>query len=138
MFIADRPLEPRARYVPRRSEEGMTLIEIMIVLALIALIATTLTLTVVHRYKEGQVRTAQIQIREVAGNVHTFMIARGQCPTMDELVAGHYVRAEPRDPWNNLVTIHCPGEHDPDGVDVVSYGPDKQQGTEDDIRSWRL
>jgi general secretion pathway protein G len=138
MMIDERPLAPCRRYSRRRSDRGMTLIEIMIVLALMALIATALTLTIVHRWKEGQVRTAQIQIREVAGNVHSYLIARGECPSMDELIAGHYVRSEPRDPWGTPVAVRCPGERDPDGVDVVSYGPDRREGTDDDIRSWKL
>ena len=127
----------RVRRVPALPDRGMTLIEIMIVLALIALIAATLGVQVIHRHKDGQLQVARIQVREVAGNVHQFMVGREHCPTMDELVAGRFVSSEPRDPWGNLIAVRCPGEHDPDGVDVVSWGPDKQEGTDDDIRSWK-
>jgi general secretion pathway protein G len=40
------------------------------------------------------------------------------------------------DPWGSPVAIRCPGQHDPDGVDVLSNGPDKKEGTDDDIGSW--
>ena len=40
-----------------------------------------------------------------------------------------------KDPWGTPYTFKCPGTQDPDGADVISAGPDKQPGTEDDIKS---
>jgi hypothetical protein len=41
-----------------------------------------------------------------------------------------------KDPWGKDFVIHCPGTNDTDGADVISFGPDKQEGTPDDIKSW--
>jgi general secretion pathway protein G len=121
----------------RTPDSGMALIEIMIVLALIALIASTIGVAAIRHYREGQVMTARIQVRDLSSRVGQFVISRNQCPTVDDLVAAKFVEAEPRDPWGTAVSIRCPGEHDPDGADVLSFGPDKQEGTGDDIKSWK-
>lgn len=122
----------------RRADAGMTLLEIMIVLALIALIMSAVGVVVHRRFVDGQVRTAQIEIRKMQGQMQQFMFSRNHCPSVQDLVAAHYVRAEPRDPWGGAYAIKCPGERDPDGIDMISLGPDKTEGTEDDIKSWEL
>ena len=38
-----------------------------------------------------------------------------------------------KDPWGEELIYKCPGEHDTESADVSSKGPDKQEGTEDDI-----
>ena len=42
---------------------------------------------------------------------------------------------DPNDPWGTPYEIRCPSEHDLD-VDVISAGPDKKTGTDDDIGNW--
>jgi general secretion pathway protein G len=121
----------------RRSESGMTLIEIMIVLALIALIAGSIGIAAVRHYKDGQVQAAGLLVHKISNSVEQFLITRHKCPSMDDLLAARFVKSEPRDPWGTLLAIRCPGEHDPDGADVLSYGPDRQEGTGDDIGSWK-
>jgi len=34
--------------------------------------------------------------------------------------------------------MRCPGTNDPDSADITSSGPDKADGTADDIKSWDL
>ena len=40
------------------------------------------------------------------------------------------------DPWGNPYVYVCPGTHNTDGYDLHSFGPDGQDGTEDDIDNW--
>ena len=119
-------------------ERGFTLLEIMIVLALIGLLVSAVGVAVWKRFRDGQIKAAQLQVRAIAGEVGHFMVMKGQCPTIEDLLAERLIRSEPHDPWGTAITIKCPGEHDPDPADVVSYGPDKRADTEDDIRSWEL
>jgi general secretion pathway protein G len=118
-------------------DRGMTLIEIMIVLALIALIASTIGVMVIHRYRDGQISVAQSQVKKLSQEVQQFMVLRNRCPSIDDLIGARFVPAAPRDPWGNAISVRCPGQHDPAGVDVFSYGPDKAEGTEDDVLSWK-
>jgi len=40
------------------------------------------------------------------------------------------------DPWGNPYIYVCPGTHNTDSYDLHSFGPDGQDGTEDDIDNW--
>ena len=64
------------------------------------------------------------------------MIMKNKCPSADDLVAEQYISALPKDAWGTPIVITCPGKHEPDPVDVVSWGPDKTADTADDIKSW--
>ena len=122
----------------RDDEGGFTMLEIMIVLAIIGLIASSVGVAVFRNYRDGQRKTAQLQVREVLGGAAQFMINKSRCPTVDELVADQYLRRPPIDPWGVPIEIRCPGEHGADPADVISSGPDRQKDTADDIKSWEL
>jgi general secretion pathway protein G len=119
-------------------ENGFTLLEVMVVLAIIGLIVAAVGVAVFHRWEDARLQTARLEVRHLVGNVEQYLIARGSCPTIDDLIGAHYVRSEPRDPWGTAIVLKCPSEHGKDGADVVSYGPDKTANTKDDIRSWEL
>jgi general secretion pathway protein G len=122
----------------RAAADGFTLLEVMIVLALIGLIAGTIGVGVFKQYQKGQVKTAKITVKEISDSVTQYMIENNnECPKgMDDLVAKRNYRKVVKDPWGKDFIIKCPGTNDPDGADVLSGGPDKQEGTPDDIKSW--
>lgn len=122
----------------RQHDLGLTLLEMMIVLALIGLIAGAIGKQIFDHFKRGQRRTTALQVRELVGTAQTAMIDEPSCPTIEQLVAKGYVRSVPRDPWGTPLTLVCPSKDGKDPVDVTSAGPDKQAGTEDDINSWQL
>ena len=66
--------------------------------------------------------------------------SNNSCPkSLDDLVAQKYVaKASAKDPWGKDFVLRCPGQQDTDGADVISAGPDKADGTADDIKSWEL
>ena len=45
-------------------------------------------------------------------------------------------RSNAKDPWGKDLLFRCPGTNDTDSADISSAGPDKQEGTPDDIKSW--
>ena len=96
----------------RAAERGFTLLEIMIVLAIMGLIVTGVSIKVFSQLKKAKVSTAKIGVKKVAD------------------------AADAKDPWGTAYVFRCPGTQDTDGVDVSSWGPDKADGTADDIRSW--
>ncbi len=120
---------------PRRVDAGMTLFEIMIVFALIALIMGAVGVGAYAKYKKGQVNTARIQVNEIMQTAQQYMMDNSnECPKgMDDLVAQKYMPSKKKDPWNKDFIVRCPGEINKDGIDVVSLGPDRQEGTDDDI-----
>jgi general secretion pathway protein G len=125
----------KKRRARRRPDGGLTLLEMMIVLALIGLIAGTIGTQIYKRYREAQIRTAKLQARELVKEAQLAMIDDGACPTLENLAARSKAT---RDPWGTTYTLVCPSAHEGDPVDVTSPGPDKQSGTADDINSWKL
>jgi len=124
----------------RRRQAGFTLLEIMIVLAIIAMIAGGVGVALFNRFKKAQISTAKMRVKQARDAVTQYMIETPSCPhSIDELVAGKYLdKGNARDPWGSPLSLKCPGTNDTDGADVTSPGPDKQDGTADDIKSWEL
>jgi general secretion pathway protein G len=49
---------------------------------------------------------------------------------------GPYVKRLPdKDQWGNAYVYRAPGQHNPTGYDLSSYGPDGREGS-DDIDNW--
>ena len=132
----------RRRFLARRlgqaAAEGFTLLEVMIVLALIGLIAGTIGVGVFKQFQKGEIKTAKITVKEISDSIQQYMIENNnECPKgMEDLVAKKNFRKAIKDPWWKDFIIKCPGQNDTDGADVISTGPDKQEGTNDDIKSW--
>lgn len=49
---------------------------------------------------------------------------------------GPYLPRVPTDPWGKPYVYRCPGQHDKEGYDLFSCGPDGKEGGGDDITSW--
>jgi general secretion pathway protein G len=121
-----------------RRELGMTLLEIMIVLALIGLVMGSIGFSLNSYFKKGQVKTAKIAVGQISQAAQQYMMENNSnCPTsIDDLVTNKNLPKKPKDPWGKDYSMKCPGTGDPDGVDITSTGPDRQEGTADDIKSW--
>ncbi len=117
----------------RRSQLGMTLIEIMVVVAIISLILGGVGVMAFNRFKDAQVDTARNQCVTLAGAVLQYKVQkRGKCPkSLQDLKAAGFTNQVGKDPWGNEYEFKCPGENQE--VDVISGGPDNEIGTEDDI-----
>ncbi len=124
----------------RQGDAGMTLIEILIVLALISLVTGSIGVMVFNNFKKGQTKVAKTQVSEVTGAVQQYMMDNNNnCPQgIEELISQKLLKKDYKDPWGKPFSLKCPGEQDPDGVDITSAGPDKAEGSEDDINSWEL
>ncbi|MCA9531391.1 MAG: type II secretion system protein GspG [Myxococcales bacterium] len=122
-----------AAHGPRARVEGMTLVEIMIVIIIMALIAAAVGIAVLPQLKKARIKTTHTDAQSVRSAVTIYLSENPDkdCPTMDDLVQGQYLDKTKRtaDAWNTPFKIECDG----DNVAVVSAGPDKQFGTEDDI-----
>ena len=129
--------ESVAREDSRRRDAGMTMLEIMIVLALIGLVMSAVGVGVFAQFKKGQRKVAQAQANDIASKIVQFMADNNsECPKgLDDLVAQKYLPKKQKDPWNRDLIIRCPGTVNTDGIDVVSLGPDGQEGTADDVKA---
>jgi general secretion pathway protein G len=124
-----------ARVGRRHSAIGMTLLEIMIVLALLGLVTGAIVAGVIPAFKRGKIKTAKTAMVQVAGVVAQYTTDNeNKCPSIDDLVSGGFLpKSQAKDPWGSpYVVKDCEGA---EGAHVVSMGPDKQEGTADDIKS---
>jgi general secretion pathway protein G len=121
----------------RRSERGMTLIEIMVVLVIIGLVASAVAVNVVGRLGEAKVKQAETDVRNIASQgVDAFKVMRGRYPTTEEglnvLIQEKFIKANKGgkllDPWNREYIYLYPGQAHADAYDVKCYGADGQPG----------
>jgi len=134
-----RLLQARRAQLGRRDlSAGFTMLEIMIVVAIGAALVAGVAVVVMKSYARTQVKLARKGVGDIVQGVSQYMIDNNTCPkTLEELVAQKYIaRPAAKDPWGKDYKMACPGTHDSDTPDVSSSGPDKADGTADDILSW--
>jgi len=111
----------------------MTLVEIMIVVIIMALIATAVGIAVLPQMRDGQIRATRADVATIEQATELYLANGGHdCPRdTAELVAAGALRgtARMRDVWDHDFAIVCEG----DDILVSSGGPDGRLGTEDDI-----
>lgn len=139
------------RSAARRSS-GFTLLEIMVVLAIIGLLVTLAVSNTGKIFGNSQVTTAGIFVRQSMNvPLSAYRLDMGDYPSTTEglqaLVTapagkadrwrGPYVQdgKMPMDPWGRAYQYRYPGTHNKDKYDLFSYGPDGQE-SDDDVKNW--
>jgi general secretion pathway protein G len=128
------------RRTARAFQRGMTLIEIMVVVAIIGMLMGAVAIGTMKSFKKAKVTDTKMVIKTVGTALEHFKTdSQDACPkSVSDLYTQKYLTKEPLDAWGQQLIFKCPGDHDPDGADIVSKGEDKQEGTADDIKSWEL
>jgi general secretion pathway protein G len=125
----------------RHGEQGFTLVEMLVVIAIIGLIMGLIGPRVLNYLSESKVKAAKIQMQSFSSALDLFNLDAGRYPStsegLDALVHrtpgvaawnGPYLKggAVPKDPWNNAYIYRTPGEHS--AYDIISLGADGQEG----------
>jgi general secretion pathway protein G len=112
---------------------GMTLIEIMVVLAIISLILGGVGVMAFNRLKDARLSDARNNAALVHQLSEQYQMQKRRCPkNVSELKAAGFAAREAKDPWGNEFEIRCDQGGD---IVVVSAGPDGTPGNDDDISS---
>lgn len=135
MRTLTRPLRRR-----RARQKGMTLLEIMIVLAILALVMGFLVGPRVYRAFQDSKEDTQKAVNKQWVEGYVMWSRRNQgCPTSLNDLAEYVNKKATTDAWNRELLFFC-GDTLPPGVKegfaVLSLGADGQQNTADDIKSW--
>lgn len=135
----------------RAAQAGFTLIELLLVLVILATLAAIVTPKFTKRSEQARITATRTQIAQFEVALDAFEIDIGRYPTTVEglraLVERPTSDAEgwqqaylkrdiPLDPWGNDYLYRYPGQHNEDGYDLYSYGPDRKLGGDDDIANW--
>jgi general secretion pathway protein G len=115
-------------------QRGVTLIEVMIVVVILGLIAGGVAVAVLPKLGQAQkdtTRTSATELRRAAETWRANHAGEG-CPTAKKLQEDKAIDTASKitDAWDMEFKIVC----DDDETTVISYGPDKKEGTADDIR----
>jgi general secretion pathway protein G len=117
----------------RRRARGVTLFEVLIVVAILAMIAGGVAFFALPQYQKAQLKTAKSAAQIIRQAVSQWQATNNEttCPTVSQLVQEKLLDPgqSTNDPWNQPFTLSC----SEDGVTVISNGPDKKKGTKDDV-----
>ena len=144
----------------RQRRSGFTLFEVLLVIAILALLAAFVVPRFMNVGEQAKIDTAKAALGRTgpfAKALDLYKIAMGAYPEgeeglrmlieepedLDEDVAkkwrGPYLEDEEslKDPWGHEYHYRFPGEMAEDKYELWSDGPDGEEGSDDDIVSWR-
>lgn len=126
-------------------QAGYTLIEIMTVLMIIAVLVGSVVYLLVGNVDVARTSRVDADFQAIATQLRTYeMMNMRMPPSLEALVRRPSGADTPRrwvqlleriplDPWGEPYEYRNPGRLNPRGYDLISKGPDRQLGTEDDI-----
>ncbi len=137
----------------RAREAGVTLIEMLVVVTIIALFAALVAPAMLKRGDQARVVQAKAQVNSFMTALGSYKLDTSVFPTNEQGLAalrlkpeglnqwnGPYLPKEvPNDPWGRPYVYKYPGEHG-DDPDIISYGADGAPGGDGinaDIVSWK-
>lgn len=141
-----RPVVPAVvRPAARDPEAGVTLIEMMVVLVIIAIIAAMVVPNVIDRPDRARVTVAETDIRAISAALELYRLDNRTYPTTSQGLSalvtpptsapvpanwatGGYLPEMPTDPWSNPYVYTSPGADN--AYDLVSLGSDGVAGGE--------
>lgn len=140
----------------RRHTRGFTLIEILVVIVVIAILATLVAPNIFQNLGAAKSATAKSQIEMLGTALDAYRLDNGRYPTTQQGLnalweiptvdtptnwRGPYLRKPvPADPWGAPYIYLAPGQVNLNGYDLLTYGADGKPGgiNEDaDITSWQ-
>ncbi len=139
-----------------RRQRGFTLIEIMVVVAILGILAALIVPKIMSRPDEARRIAAKQDIATIMQSLKLYRLDNGRYPTQDQGLRalteksatepvpnnwkdGGYLERLPNDPWGNSYQYLNPGLRSKADVDVFSYGANGKEGGEGDtkIGSWQ-
>ena len=138
--------------VPARRIRGFTFIEIVVAIAIIAILATVVVPRVIGRVGEARVARAKSDVQALRTALDTYKLDNFNYPSTDQGLQAlinkpggqpeaanwkQTLDALPKDPWGRDYHYRIPGEYGE--FDLFSYGADNNPGGEKDdadVVSW--
>lgn len=146
-LLRSRTFREVSRGLGRRRRQGMSLIEIMVVIAIIGILMTVLAVGITARLDDANVSTTEIQIDKLKEGLQLYALKHNQKypSTSEGLAAAKKYFSEsgdeiPKDAWGNDFLYFSPGTHGDHPYEIISLGKDGKEGGEDanaDLVSWK-
>lgn len=132
------------------SRQGFTLIEILVVVMIIAILASIVSINVLRKPAEARVAAAQLQMKQLQTALQMYRTEQGRLPTQEqglealvrkptsEPIPPKYPqegylegRTMPKDPWGNDYIYLIPGRNG-EVFEIITYGSDGEPEGEND------
>ncbi len=128
------------------SEEGFSLIEIMIVVVIMSILIGLVARGIWTQPDKARVTAAKVKITQLSLPLLEYQQTKGTFPSTEEglnalVTEGHLKEKDTKDPWNNPYIYRFPGENEPSEFEITSLGADGKEGgtgVNADINSWDL
>ena len=135
-----------------RREAGYTLFEIMLVLGIIAVLVGSAIYLLVGNLDVAKEARVEADIQSISTQLRVYEMQNLRPPTSEQGLAALVKRPGgdppprrwrqllsevPLDPWGSAYKYYWPGKKNPGGFDLFSFGPDRQEGTADDLGNYR-
>lgn len=133
-----RPGTSRHRRPEARCERrAFTLLEVIVVVTIIALLATLVAPRLIGQIGKSKQKIAQSEVAMIAQQVQLWMVDSGYSTLPDDFDLETLTEADDPllrrkdlyDPWERMYVLVNPGEENPD-FDIWSYGADGEPGGE--------
>jgi len=128
---------------PRRNRQsGVTLIEMLVVVTIIAMFAGLAVYKMWPHVDTARITKARVDITTLMGALNMYKMRTGLFPTTEQglqVLRPFLEREVPNDPWGRPYVYRYPGSQG-DEPEIISYGADGQPGGEGinaDIVSWK-
>ncbi len=132
-----------------RRSSGFTLIELVVVMSIIVILAGAVSLQLRNQSRNARRARGLQDVKTLETAIDLYAADNGNPPTTQQGLAallgkpgsppvptnwnGPYIKRTPIDPWGNPYEYRFPGQLNPDGYDLVSYGEDGRPGGVDEF-----
>jgi general secretion pathway protein G len=114
---------------------GMTLLEIMVVIAIIGILSSAIGVSVVTYMEKAKVDATKAQLRQVANAVELYAVENDWPTDLREVLDVKMIKEKQlTDPWKQDLIYSYPASRGNDNrYDLCSKGADKVEGNDDDV-----
>lgn len=137
----------------KENQKGFTFIEIMVVVAILAVLAALIIPRLTGRVDEAKITKTVVQIKEIMQALELYKLDNGFYPTTEQGLQALveqpttepipkkwklYFDRLPKDSWGGDFIYICPASEERRPYEIISIGPDTEENTQDDINCWEL